>query len=342
MSRKPAVTVAGGGVFGLTSALALADAGCAVTVWDRGGDNASRLAAGMIGPVFEAVLDPVSRPHLDLMMTARNLWPELALRAGIALDRSGALAVGGEGWLDQVEAGLGDLGLAPMALHAETARALAPGLAMTGRRALLTREDWRVDARSALDRLAAAAAGAGVVFREGAVLERGGADILVVATGWASPHLAPELGWLAPIKGQLVRVNGSAEGAVVRGEGVYAAPGLDMVFGATMEPGLSDVDIDQSVVDPVLAAGLRLFPALRDQSFKVQAGVRAATPDGLPMVGPAVAPGVVLAAGARRNGWLLAPLVARMVLDCVTERDPGPYAAAFDPGRFGSHRGGGG
>ncbi len=115
-----------------------------------------------------------------------------------------------------------------------------------------------------------------------------------------------------------------------------------MVFGATMEPGLSDVDIDQSVVDPVLAAGLRLFPALRDQSFKVQVGVRAATPDGLPMVGPAVAPGVVLAAGARRNGWLLAPLVARMVLDCVTGRDPGPYAAAFDPGRFGSHRGGGG
>ena len=153
-------------MFGLTSALALADAGCSVTVWDRGGDNASRLAAGMIGPVFEAVLDPVSRPHLDLMMTARNLWPELALRAGIALDRSGAMAVGGEGWLDQVEAGFGDLGLTPMALHPETARALAPGLAVTGRRALLTREDWRVDARQALDRLAAAAAEAGVVFRE--------------------------------------------------------------------------------------------------------------------------------------------------------------------------------
>ena len=329
-------------MFGLTSALALADAGCAVTVWDRGDGNASGVAAGMIGPVFEAVLDPVSRPHLDLMMAARNLWPELAHRAGIVLDRSGAMAVGGEGWLDQVEAGFGDLGLTPMALSSETAGALAPGLAVTGRRALLTREDWRVDARAALDRLAAAAAEAGVVFRQGAVLEQGGAEVLVVATGWAPSHLAPELDWLAPIKGQLVRVNGLAEGAVVRGEGVYAAPGLDMVFGATMEAGLADIDIDQSVVDPVLAAGLRLFPGLRDRSFKVHAGVRAATPDGLPMVGPAAAPGVVLAAGARRNGWLLAPLVARMVAACVTGRESGPYAAAFDPGRFGSHRGGGG
>jgi glycine oxidase len=46
--------------------------------------------------------------------------------------------------------------------------------------------------------------------------------------------------------------------------------------------------------------------------------------------------------GARRNGWLLAPLVAEMVTACVTGRDPGPYAARFDPARFEPGRIGGG
>jgi glycine oxidase len=62
--------------------------------------------------------------------------------------------------------------------------------------------------------------------------------------------------------------------------------------------------------------------------------VRAATPDGLPLAGPSRSdPSIILAVGARRNGWLLAPLVAGMVLDAVEGR-AGPHAALFDPARF--------
>jgi glycine oxidase len=62
--------------------------------------------------------------------------------------------------------------------------------------------------------------------------------------------------------------------------------------------------------------------------------VRAATPDGLPMAGFSAADGAILAVGARRNGWLLAPLVAQVVAACVMGRDAGPYAARLDPARF--------
>ena len=86
--------IAGAGVLGLATALALADAGCDVTVCDPGGANASSIAAGMIAPVFEAVLDPAARAHFDILLAARDLWPALAQRAGIALDRCGAVAVG--------------------------------------------------------------------------------------------------------------------------------------------------------------------------------------------------------------------------------------------------------
>jgi glycine oxidase len=45
----------------------------------------------------------------------------------------------------------------------------------------------------------------------------------------------------------------------------------------------------------------------------------------------------VLAVGARRNGWLLAPLVARTVAAYVAGEDPGPHAARLDPRRFDSN-----
>ncbi|WP_374532535.1 FAD-dependent oxidoreductase, partial [Phenylobacterium sp.] len=82
MTKGPKITVAGAGALGLTTALALADAGAQVTVFDPAGpgDNASGVAAGMLAPAFEAVLDPAAAPHFDLLLAARDLWPALEAR----------------------------------------------------------------------------------------------------------------------------------------------------------------------------------------------------------------------------------------------------------------------
>ena len=336
MSGPPRVTVAGAGVLGLTTALALADAGCEVTVCDPGGPNASSIAAGMLAPVFEAVLDESARPHLDLLMAARDLWPGLAARAGIALDRSGAMAVGDETWLERVMHGFAALQIRPTEIGGETARGLAPGLSEAIDEALLTREDWRVEAPAALGALSAAAVAAGVGFQRKIVRDRGDADVLVIATGAMEglAGVAPELAGLTPIKGHIVRVAAASAGAIVRGDGVYAAPGAGMAFGATMEPGRGDVAIEEAKAAPLLAAGLRLFPGMRGAPIQIATGVRAATADGLPLAGESATPGVMLAAGSRRNGWLLAPLIARTVAARVTGGDPGAYAARMDPARF--------
>ncbi|WP_293681805.1 FAD-dependent oxidoreductase [uncultured Phenylobacterium sp.] len=345
MSGAPKVTIAGAGVLGLASALALAEAGCAVTVFDPGaGPNASTVAAGMIAPVFEAVLDPAARSHLDLLMAGRDRWPGLAQRTGVVLDRSGAIAVGDDAWLARVTAGLDALGLRGAEIGRATALALAPGLSDRMDHAILTREDWRVDPEAALPTLRAAAAARGVAFRIEAVTGRGDADVLVIATGATTglADVAPELVELSPIKGHIVRFPGPVAGVTVRTEGAYAAPGQGgLAVGATMEPGRADTLVDFTVAAPLLAAGVRLFPALRDGRFEIAAGVRGATPDGLPMAGWSKASGVVLAVGARRNGWLLAPLVAEVVAACVTGRDAGPYGARLDPARFGTGRSGG-
>ena len=75
-------------------------------------------------------------------------------------------------------------------------------------------------------------------------------------------------------------------------------------------------------------------PTLASQAVSARVGIRAATPDALPMVGPCSRPDLFLATGLRRNGWLLAPLVAGMIADYLAGRDPGPYARRLDPQRF--------
>jgi len=340
MSRAPTVTVAGAGALGLSCALALADAGYAVTVCDPGEPRASSVAAGMLAPAFEAVLEPETAVHADLLFAARNLWPGLAARAGVALDRSGALAVGDAAWLADVAAGLVRLGLRGSEIGRGTIAALAPKLSPAMEHGVLVREDWRLEPLAALAALRAACAAAGVAFRAERVKGPGQADTLVLATGYDKglADLAPELAVLTPIRGQILRFMDERGGGVaVRTAGAYAVPGSDgLAFGATMEPGREDLKPDPTTLQPLSAALARLYPHLAQATFGWGAGVRAATADGLPLAGPSAAPGVILATGARRNGWLLAPLVAQVVTACVTGRNPGPYAARFDPGGFGA------
>jgi len=331
--------VAGAGALGLACALALADAGFDVTVCDPApfGDNASGVAAGMLAPVFEAALDAAA-PPFSLLLAARDRWPALEARAGVQVERSGALAAGSTDWLGRVAAGIARLGLHATEIPRRAATALAPGLAPDIDGVLLNREDWRLAPGEALLALRDAALAAGVTFRAETVQGRGGADILVIATGAALglQAAAPELARLAPIKGHILRVEAPKQTFVtVRGEGGYVTPvnGV-LAVGATMEAGLSDATPDPARAAPLLAAGAALFPALRQAPARLRAGVRGAVPDGLPLVGLSEAPGVLLAAGARRNGWLLAPLVAQVVAALAAGRDPGPWAAALDPRRF--------
>jgi glycine oxidase len=266
MVSTPKATVAGAGALGLSAALALADAGFAVTVWDPGPPlgNTSAVAGGMLAPVFEAVLDAEAAPHFDLLMAARDLWPALEVRSGVRLDRTGALAAGRAGWLDGVAAGVTRLGLHATEIPRRAAADLAPGLAPGLERVLMTREDWRLDPRAALGGLRAAAVAAGVSFRDEPAPGRGEAEILVLATG-AAPgvaELAPEAAVLSPIKGHILRARPTEVGGVtVRGEGVYVTPADDgLAVGATMEAGVGDPQPDPAKAAPLLAAGRAAVP----------------------------------------------------------------------------------
>jgi len=347
---KPTVLVAGAGAVGSALAHELARNGAKVTVADprAPGDNASGIAAGMLAPVFESLLDPLA-PAFDVLRAARDLWPDLAGMIGLPLDIHGALTLTETDEIDSWVTRLTTLGAD---FHAVTRRALrecVPWLS-SERSALWTTEDWRLSPRDALTALRAGAQSKGARWIEASVtgFEPGRADLsdggfvdcdaLVIATGASGSlcGLAGELNLLTPIKGQILRWPAlSLSGPVVRLKGTYICPSPQGVtVGATMEPGRDDLDIDPSAVATLRAGASAVIPALASGPVEARAGVRAATPDGLPLVGPSDRPGVWLAVGARRNGWLLAPLIARIMADMLAGVTPDSRAALFDPARF--------
>lgn len=338
MSSEPAslpveILVIGAGVLGLCTAAELTRRGREVRVLDLGGLNASAVAAGMIAPAMESAIDDVTPERAALLRRAADLWPGFAGAHGLELLDNGA-EWGGEG-ADEIEARLRALGFAP---RRDGDRVFAP-------------EDRRVDAEATLAALSAGLAHSLIrgealeisptaagwrVRHSGGVVEAG---TVVLATGAAGavhglPAATTELiGAIAPIRGQIGVARAQGEPGVVRGRGAYAvSDGAMLLIGATMEAGRRDLKPDPATGRGLIAALERFSGAVVDPAeVNWRVGIRGATADGLPLAGASGAPGLFLALAPRRNGWLLGPMVGRVVADAVEGGKSLPDAAALDP-----------
>lgn len=316
--RGKKVRVAGAGVLGLSIATELGLAGATVMVFDPAPEtSASAVAAGMLAPAFEAVLDPASGEHLPLLRAARDMWPTFARRMGIPLDRSGALYVGER--------------RAAIALDFKQLR-IDHEVRPEG---VFTPEDLRIEPEEALERLRAAATAAGIGFSRDRIEAASERSHTIAATGWSPVDWAPESDAVSGIKGQIIKTGAAPhEGPVLRQDAGYVAPAAGgALVGATMQPGVTDLAPDAAAYE-LLAKVMPTEMGAKAFKGQVRVGIRGTTPDGLPLVGPSAVPKIWLAMGARRNGWLLAPLVAAMMRAYLAGEDAGPWAAMLDARRF--------
>ena len=315
------VLVIGAGVLGLCAAAELVRRGHGVTVVDPGGLNASSVAAGMIAPAMESAIDDLSPEHAALLRRARDAWSDFAETTGVRLDRDPAEWRGGD-------AGVLAGRLAALGFGHDYDRA-------AGR--LITHEDWKVEPAQAL---AVLGQGVSLLQARATAVSRSGdrwrvettagpveTDQVVLATGAGAAlkglpeRVASQLALITPIRGQIGLVSERLVEHVVRGPGAYVAPmGQGCVIGATMEAGERSLTPDPERCAQMLAAAWAVLgQAPRPVQIEWRAGVRGATPDGLPMAG-AVEQGLHLALGPRRNGWLLGALIAGVVADEVEGR----------------------
>ncbi|MDQ3676554.1 MAG: FAD-dependent oxidoreductase, partial [Actinomycetota bacterium] len=149
---------------------------------------------------------------------------------------------------------------------------------------------------------------------------------------------------LRPVKGQILRLR-DPEGPgllerIVRFEGGYLVPRGDgrYVLGATMEERGFDTTVTAGGLHELLRDAGELVPGIYELIVEeTAAGLRPATPDNAPLLGPCDAvEGLIWAAGHHRNGILLAPVTADIVAGALVG-DAVP--AAFAPGRFARPRG---
>lgn len=247
-------------------------------------------------------------------------------------------------------------------LDGESARELEPALAPGAPGALHSPREGHVRSPLLTRAYAEAARRSGADVRTGApvqgLLWRGdrvagvrrpdgelAAGRVVVCTGAAAAELGAWLGgaWtprVEPVRGQICSLDAprpAPRHILWRGP-LYAVPKRDgsVVLGATEERVGFDRRVTASGMAGLLSAAPALAPGLADAGFRSGwAGLRPASPDGLPLVG--AVPGardLWIAAGHHRNGVLLSAVTGRLVSDALLGKELPPEAAAFDPRRF--------
>ena len=375
------VLVLGGGLIGLAVARRAALDGARVTVVDPSpGSGASNVAAGMLAPVSETV--PGEEDLLALGLASLERWTdfaaELAGRTGhdVGLRPGGSLVVALDAddrdLLHQRLRWMQGLGVGGRTLTRREAREEEPALSPEVTGALLVEAEGSVDPRRVVLALRAdceqlgvrsvAASAAGLRVRGdravGADLDPAPgtpdhleADVVVLATGTASAHLAglPEhvRPPVRPVKGEVLRLAAPpghgpllrrVVRGLVRGDEIYLVPREDgnpeLVLGATQEERGDAVNT---------AGGLRwllrgahdLAPGVDELHVRdMTAGLRPGTPDNAPLLGATDLPGLLMATGHHRNGVLLTPVTEHVLGAVLRGEDVPEVAQPFRTDRF--------
>jgi len=370
--QRPKTIVVGAGVIGLGIAWRLAQAGCAVTVYDRGeaGRGASWAAAGMLAAAVET--EPGEEKLLELTLESQRLWSDFAreLEAAsgtsveyrdhgtmvVALNRDDAAQLRHSYDFQQ---GLGlDLEWLNAAQAREREPHLKPGIAA----AVWSPRDHQVENRCLGRALAIAARRAGVELVEhcpvreivladgratGVVTERGRdpADVVVLAAGAWSREVSgiptAQLPPVRPIKGQMLALQMDPAAPLLRHvlwlPRGYLVPRNDgrLIVGGTVEERGFDETLTAGGILALLEGAWRAVPTIEELPIaEMWVGFRPGSRDDAPMLGPSGIDRLVVATGHHRNGILLTPVSAAVVSAYILTGMLPETARPFSPERF--------
>ena len=366
----PDVAIVGGGAIGCAIARRAALAGLRVRVLERAtpGAEASSAAAGMLSPLAEA---HGPGPFLDLLLASRALYPAFAaaLRdetgADVGYDDAGTLYLSlreeDDAELEHRHGWQSEAKLCVERLTAGEAREMEPALSPAVRFALRFPGDHQVDSRALSAALWKAAERAGAEVRLGAeaaaLLRDGGraagvaladgtrvaAGAVVIAGGsWAGrieglPRALP----VEPVHGQLLALHPHPPllRHVVDSPRGYLVPRASgrVVAGATAERVGYHKAVTAAGLHRLLSAAIEAAPGLAAAPVaETWSGLRPGTPDGLPILGADPDfPNLLYATGHFRNGILLTPLTADLVVSLLLGDTPSMDLAAYSITRFG-------
>jgi glycine oxidase len=363
------VAIVGGGVIGLACAWRIAQRGHSVAVVDpEPGRGASWAAAGMLAPVTEVHYGEEALLELNLASAERypSFVAELTEDTGddVGYRRSGTVIVARDrddnAALDAVFAYQRELGLEVERLSGRDCRTHEPALSPRVRGGIHVAGDHQVDNRALVKALISACTERGVEFvraraeriqsasgrTTGVITDADGivsTERVVLAMGAVGARIAgtEEAGLpkIRPVKGQLIHLRGEIPllHGNVRGLDVYLVGRSDgrVVVGATVEEQGFDLKITAGAMHDLLRAAYELVPGITElEVIETTAGLRPATPDNAPVLGPTSLEGLSVATGHYRNGVLLSAISADAIADVVESGRVPRLIEPFLPSRF--------
>ncbi|MBF0453553.1 MAG: glycine oxidase ThiO [Magnetococcales bacterium] len=360
------VVIIGAGVMGCACGHRLLESGFRVTLLEKSlpGAESSAAAAGILGAQSEV---SETGPFFELCLASRNRFrayaEELQSLTGISIDyedsgvlevaldpAEGRMAIGRAEWMLA-------RGLRVDVLDRDDAKKLEPALTdhMVG--ANYYPDDHQIDPIRLSRALAAGVARLGGVFQSGTrvvgvAVESGevvgvetesgriACDRVVVAGGAWSSHL---LGLekvrtrIKPMSGQIVQVESRPPlfRHVVYGFKGYIVPRADgrVLMGSTLEDRGFDKAVTVAGINRVTGMAVEMVPGLGAARLTdCWAGLRPAPEDGNPLLGAAKeVKGLYFATGHYRNGILLTPITADVIVDLMMGRKSEVDISSFCP-----------
>jgi glycine oxidase len=346
------VIVVGGGIIGLSLAIALRRRGARILLVERGepGREASYAAGGML---VDCSLETPPALH-PLAVASARMYPEFAheieVESGAKVDvrDHGTLVIPPpEHVYERPGFSMAELLSAPLS-------ELEPELA--AKRAFYLKER-SVDPRALSSAATKAAKKLGVDFSSGDpatavnLSHRRVTGVTTTKTSFLAPKVVICAGaWSGqiescavptrPVKGQMLCLAMPSRTLlkhVIRSPKAYLIPRSDgrLLVGATVEEAGFDKRTDPDTIQRLHRAALELVPKLREaRILEDWAGLRPGTPDGLPILGATQTPGCYVATGHFRDGILLAPITAKLMCAVIEGSTPELDLAAFSPSRF--------
>jgi glycine oxidase len=352
--------VVGGGLLGLLTAWRLVQEGMAVTLLERGAlcQESSWAGGGIISPLLPwQYADAISRLVERSQQAYPSLVAELLDQTGIDPEwiRSGMLLLDTVAdshileWAERYHC--------PLEKHgADQLKLIEPALADTNTPALLLPDVAQIRNPRLCQALAAALQLQGVSVLEQnpvgrlqvrnrvvtGVETRAGvvhSDRVVIAGGAWSARLLHGVGQklpVEPVRGQMILFQ-AIPGLlrhIVQQAGYYLIPRRDglVLAGSTLEHVGYDKETTPQAREELMQAASTIAPSLADYPvIRHWAGLRPGSPEGIPFIGEhSEISGLYLNTGHFRNGVVMGPASAELLVDCMLKRasftNPAPYA----------------